>query len=769
VLVAAMLVPLVGGAGLMARSAADKFLSERCDLTEAPPPMRTTLLARDGKTVIATLFAQNRAPVKLADVPRPVVQALIATEDRRFYEHHGVDLRGLVRAAVHDASSGGTQGGSTLTMQYVKEQEYYLASTEEERQAAIDPNLDRKLQNARCAIDLERHNTKQQILEKYLNIAFFGENSYGIGVAAQTYFGVPVKRLTVPQAATLVGLVRAPTLYDPFLHPVAARARRDEVIRNMVETGDLTDQEAAGYLRTPLRLATSAPPPVRQGCGYASPKVPNAGFFCDYAVQWLRSHGFSAQQLNTSGLRVVTTLDAGLQSAGQRAIWRAGLQPSSDYILVMPSVDPATGDVTTMISSRRYGVQSADHGQSSDALFTAAYAGAGSTYKYFTAAAALSAGAPTDLRLSTPGNTYTTKHCRSGAYRVHNAGNYPDTMPLSHALPQSSNTYFVAMEDEFFGCRLSPIVDTALALGMDRLRRPLNGHAAGPIASEVVNSQEPTFTLGQEPTSPLELSAAFGATVNDGVLCPPAPVLRVYSSTGKQLPVRRAACRRALSTYVARTLVEIMRADTHTGTARSYFGGWYAGGGSDVAGKTGTDNDAADRGNSALWFVGMTPHLVSAASLVNPLRPKQTVHGLPGLPDASVGQDVFGAYAATYWLDAYGPALAARHWSWASPAALGGTPPPKVTGLPLEQAKAALTRAGFRPSVFPVRCGSPLPAGIVAYQQPPLAPRGAAVTICVSSGVGPYVYAPPPPAPRPTKREQPSPAPKPSPPGHGHH
>jgi membrane peptidoglycan carboxypeptidase len=184
VLVAGLLVPVVLSTGVAAGHAADRFLKAGCDVHESRPPQRSTLLARDGKTVIAQFFTQNRSPVPLSAVPRPLVRALIATEDRRFYDHHGVDLRGLLRAAVHDASGGATQGGSTLTMQYVKQVRYYQATTDAQRNAAIAPTLDRKLQNAKCALDLERHFTKDQILEKYLNIAFFGENSYGLETAS---------------------------------------------------------------------------------------------------------------------------------------------------------------------------------------------------------------------------------------------------------------------------------------------------------------------------------------------------------------------------------------------------------------------------------------------------------------------------------------------------------------------------------------------------------------------------------------------------------
>jgi membrane peptidoglycan carboxypeptidase len=620
-------------------------------------------------------------------------------------------------------------------MQYVKQERYYQARTDAERQAALAATLNRKLADAQCALDLEKQFTKQQILEKYLDIAFFGENSYGIATAAQTYFGVPVSKLTVPEAALLVGLVRAPSTYDPFTNPAAARQRRNAVLQNMAEVGDLSPVDAQRYAAQPVHLATTSPPPTRQGCAYANPAVLNAGFFCDYAVGWLLQHGVSQHQLYTGGLRVVTTLDARLQTSGQRAVWSHGLRSNSDYVLVMPSVDPRTGDVTTMITSRKYGVSG--RGVSSDPLFTAAYAGAGSTYKYFSAVAALTAGAPTTMSLTTPGNTYTTRNCRSGAYTVHNAGSYADTLPLSSALPQSSNTYFVALEDQFFGCHLKPIVDTALSLGMDRLRQPLNSSAAGSIAQEVAASEEPTFTLGQEPTSVLQLTSAFSAAVNDGTYCPPVPITSVTDASGSPVTITRPACHRAMSRYVARTVVSLMRADTHNGTAAQYFRSWYAAGHSDVAAKTGTDNDASDTGNSALWFVGMTPHLVSTAALVDPANPKRTIHDLPGLPDSFVAQDVFGAYASTYWQAAYGPALAAQRWAWPSPKdADGSTPVPSVIGATLGAATATLRGAGFAVAQYPQSCGSWLPAGTVAYQQPPTASHGATVTICLSSGNG---------------------------------
>ena len=771
-LVASGLTPIVLGVGWLVNRATGRLLNTNCDVADTGMPRRSTLLARDGKTVIARLFTQNRAPVDLDRVPHVLIQALIATEDRRFYEHHGVDMRALLRAGVHDLSGGDTQGGSTLTMQYVKQVRYFQAHTDAERQAAVATTVDRKLHNARCALEIEQRDTKAQLLQKYLNIAFFGENSYGIATAAQTYFGHPVSELRLAQSALLVGLLRAPSQYDPFLHPMAARQRRDEVIDNLVDVGDLSRQAAARYKRLPLGLSSSRPPPVPEGCAHANPALANAGFFCDYVLTWLREHGINRRTLEVGGLQVVTTLDPRLQSRGQRAVWRAGLKPAADYILVMPSVDPATGAVTTMISSRRYGVSGSRRGESTQPLFTAAYAGAGSTYKYFTAATALTAGATPSLRLTTAHNRYRTKHCAAGPYTVRNAGRYRDTMPLRQALPQSSNTFFVALEDEFFGCHLGPIVNTAVQLGMNRLTKPLTERADASIAQEVVRSQEPTFTLGQEPTSALELTGAFSAAANDGVLCPPVPVLRVIGGDGSTLDVHRPACRRVLNRYVARTLVTLMRHDTHDGTARLPFRKWYTTGHSDVAGKTGTDNNAADNGTAALWFVGMTPHLVAAASLVNPDHPKQTTHGLPGMPHTHVVHDVFGAYAATFWLDAYGPSVHHR-WSWPSATAVPhGRHVHSVIGRSRRAAIAQLRHSGYRIAVFPVRCGSARPRGRVAYQEPPIARPGSVVTICLSSGTPLYVHLPRPPRRRPHPRHHPIPHPQPQPQrhrhGHGH-
>jgi membrane peptidoglycan carboxypeptidase len=753
VLAAGVLLPYVGGAGLIAKVGADKFLDTSCTLKEEPVQQKTTVYASDGRTPIATLFDQNRSVVSLRQVPKAVTNALISTEDRRFYQHHGVDIRGLMRAALH-TSNGNTQGASTLTEQYVKQVRYYQARTPAEQQAAIAQNIDRKISDAQCALQIERKYTKKQILEKYLNIAFFGENSYGIQTAAQTFFGEDVSKLTVPQAALLIGLVKSPSQLDPYVNPQDARDRRDLVISNMADQAYITPAQAASAKASPIKLARLSSPP--RGCAYANPAIRNAGFFCDYATEWLRDvGGLSDQVVNTGGLKIVTTLDKDLQNSGQDAIWRSGLDPRSDYLLALPSIDPRSGAVTTMITSKHYGAKKGDPAFTEGRLFTDAYAGSGSTYKYFTALAALKAGVPAGYTLTAP-SPYTIKNCPNdpaNPYRPENAGSYRPTLPLNQALPESSNTYFVAMEDQFFGCDLAPIVNTATSLGMNYLKNH-KVSAKSTLAQQIIADRRATFTLGQEPTPALELTSAFGAVANDGVYCPPTPIKAITNPAGQAVKFSRPGCTRAFDSYVARTLVNIMTADTAGGgTAQGYFGNWYGNGGSPVAGKTGTNNSAVcdstgnncvdDKRNSALWFVGITPQFVSTAALVNPVHPNQPISNVPGVTAGNDGTDTFGAFGATFWLDAFQNHLIHQQWSWQTADSTPGDRVQLQVGTDVATAQSSLAASGYKSTVLKSTCGSSITSGNVAFFSPAIAPPGATISLCLSSGRAPDLFIPP--------------------------
>ncbi|SOD71884.1 membrane peptidoglycan carboxypeptidase [Jatrophihabitans sp. GAS493] len=776
VLVAGSILPVVGGIGLAAKTQTDKFLTTSCDLQETAPPQKTTLYANDGKTVIATLFTQDRQPVPLSQVPNYLVQALVATEDRRFYSHTGVDMRGLLRSAF-STGSGDTQGGSTLTMQYVKQVRYYQAvttpsSTEAEKEAAaklqaaaISQNIDRKIEDANCALYLEnvKHESKDTILDNYLNIAFFGENSYGIESAAQNFFGKDVSKLTLPESAVLVGALQAPSDYDPYLHPVASKQRRNVVIQNLVEVGKLSQAEADKYKAQPLTLTNSSPPVVRSDC--TSAVVANAGFFCAYVTNWLKANKtVTDHTLYTSGLKIITTMDAKLQTTVQTSLSKA-MSTKARSTAILPVVDPKTGNVLAMATNKQYGVAP---NQSENLLFTDASAAGASTYKYFTALAALKAGVSPSFILSAP-SPYKPTSCGGDKAISNDSTSIPTTTTMKDAFARSSNTYFVGMEDKFFyQCDLTPVVQTAVQMGLTSLNdlTDPNNPKSQTVAEKYIATQQYSFTIGSPATSPLELASAYAASANDGTYCPPAPVLSVTNADGNSLPVKRAACAQVIDPQVAREMVQIMNAESvGVGTAAPAFHDYYNDGGSTVAGKTGTQ--AADgknsKQNSAVWYVGTTPNLAASMAIFDPNAPSNPVLDVPG---AANGQAT-GTTAATLWMKALGSTLKQSTWDWQSPQVMAnGVSVPNVVGESQAVATAKLAAAGFKLKEYSagyteadgspytgLTCASNAGPGDVGYQSPSgIAPAGATVSVCLSSGVRAYV---------PTPRPQPAATPKP--------
>jgi membrane peptidoglycan carboxypeptidase len=755
VLCAGVLLPYVGGIGLAARTEADRFLDTTCDLQETPPPVGTTLYASDGKTPIATIFEQNRKPVPLTMIPTYLQQALVDTEDRRFFQHHGVDIRSLIRSAF-STSGGDTQGGSTLTMQYVKQSRYYKDIGNAAKQDAdISQTISRKLQDAKCAIELEKRESKDTILDNYLNIAFFGENAYSVESAALTYFGTTVNKLTLPQSAMLVGILRAPTSYDPFQHRQAATDRRNQVIENMVTAHDLTEAQAQVYEASPVSLSTPTPPTVEQGCYNAPDTVKNVGFFCDYVENWLENtEGISEPEIMTGGLKIVTTLNVALQDSAQEQI-SARFPATSPTTALMPMVDPATGNVLAMVSSKKYGF-TAGTSYTSNPIFTAYNADAASTYKYFTTVAALTAGAPPSLKISnnTPDKKgYTPLHCPAGFTAQNDDQNesYPQTEDMAQALAKSSNTYFVGLEDGLFGCDLTPILDTINNLGMKNLTRIAPG-SNQTYEKQIIAQDQAGLTLGFYQTSPLELTSAYATAANDGIYCPPAPVLSITDQANKQVKVQRTPCSQEMTPQVARETTDLLTGDTEPGgTSAAVFGNWYQGNSSQVAGKTGTDtavvtiNKTPESLNTSFWFVGMTQHIVATMAMMNVTNPEAPVKGIPGLSDAAAETTADGSTAAALWLAALQPTLKSQHWSWPSPDAVAGSVPvPNVIGQPVNAAIATLEQRGFKAVTMATECGSAQLQTLVAYYSPQSAAPGTTVTICISTGTAPYIYKPPP-------------------------
>ena len=762
-LAAGLALPYVGGLGLIAGKQAGKFLNTKCNLIETPPPQKTVIYAKDGQTQLATLFTFDRELVKLSDVPKYLQQALIATEDRRFYSHHGVDMRGLLRSAV-SSSGGDTQGGSTLTMQYVKQVRYYQADTDAQREAAISQTLSRKMEDAQCALEIEKKDSKSKILENYLNIAFFGENSYGIGVAAKNFFNKKVSQLTLPEAALLVGVVKAPTEYDPFVpaNRAAAIARRDQVIQNLADVGDISQAAANKYKGTALSLATTSQQAVRQGCAGANTAILNAGFYCDYVTDWLENQGgISSKQITTGGLKIVTTIDPQLQNTVQQSLWNQ-VTPKSPTVAIMPVVDPHTGNVLAMATSKRYGL-TPDGQHTVLPLFNQATAGAGSTYKFFSMLAALKVGVPTNYQLTNNNNnSYSTQHCGDPAFTAVNDSEgtgFTRTETMTSATAKSSNTYYVALEDELFSCDLSPIVDTALKLGMNALNAPSATEPKKTVAQVYTSENQATFTLGPAATSPLQLTSAYATVANDGTYCPPAPVTSIKGPDGKDIDFKRSPCRPALNPQVARYALQVLNADTHQGTSAPQFQNLYsADPGVSVAGKTGTVNATDVHGrqvtkNAGLWFVGVTPNLAATTAMFNITNSRKPISGLAGMSNDQAGH-LDGEFAARIWANALTQPLQGQQWTWPDPNAIpNGVPVPNIVNQPYDQARKQLTQSGFKVVRSPVDCGSATNYGAVAFQSPSnVAAPGSTITVCVSNGTAPYS---PPPPPKPTTKPKP--------------
>jgi membrane peptidoglycan carboxypeptidase len=780
VLVAAVLLPFTGGLGLAARNSVQAFDEQPCDVELGTPEQFSTMYAADN-TVIARFYTQKRQVVPAKNIPKVMRQAIISIEDRRFLEHHGVDTEALLRAVVKNQQAGETvQGGSTLTMQYIKNVRLYQAKTAEEQKEAVAQNNGRKLIEARCALELENKLTKDEILTGYLNITYFGAGAYGVETAAQTYFRKHATRLTVPEAALLAGLVQSPLRYDPYKFPKAAKARRDTVLADMQSLGYITAKQAQQAKASPVKVAPKSASSNRD-CANANPKIVNAGFFCDYAKQWLKDNGFPQSRLETSGLNIYTTLRPDIQNSVQGAMpfakWRG-----RKAIAVTDIIDPRNGRVLAFGVSRKYGVNPKDANVTANPLNTALTAGAGSTYKTFTLVSALQSKVPLRAFQLNVGNTYKSQVCTTFGpngkepYEVGNAGTYREGgWNLDDATVQSVNTFFVALLDQRFNCDLTGPVKAAQAMGLIKTLNAKRPDSKLTEAQNYIEGKNASFTLGPNATSPLELSSAYGTLANNGRYCPPVPVTKVTGADGKPIGLPENACQQKIDPRIAATVSSVLRKDTTQGTADDAFRG-LTGPSRPIAGKTGTasgfrpgQDRSKDRasGNSAAWFVGYTPEYAGATAVFDP---KNTSSSLEDVPEKDNGQQVFGAYSARIWRNAMQPFLQDHTWQFPpeDPQVVNGDSVEvrSVVGQDPIAAAALLQGDGFQVKIADERKDSPYPANFVAEQSPSgRAARGQLITLYLSSGKGAPAPGGQPGQNQPNPNPNPNPNPRPGPGG----
>ncbi|HEY0126286.1 MAG TPA: transglycosylase domain-containing protein [Blastococcus sp.] len=642
-LLAALLLPWILGPGLVIRSNGDLLAPLPVELGDSTPAGNSIVLAADG-SLITYFYRNNRTPVGPEAISDVMKQALVDIEDSRFYEHQGLDVEGTARALLRNVMAGSVmEGGSTITQQLVKQTLLQTATTPEERAAATEESVGRKLREARLALALEEQYDKEEILNRYLNIVYFGRGAYGVQAAAQRYFAVNAADLTLPQAAMLAGLVQTPANDDPVANPDGAMVRRDQVLQRMHALGHITDEELAANLGQPVQVNPTESPP--NGCVDAL----IGAFFCDFLQRHLTGTlGITQEQLETGGLTIRTTLRPDLQASGDQAV--VASMPLGDPLAGMfTAVEPGTGKVLAMSVNRRFGYDVNDPTQESVNLNLVASQGAGSTYKVFVAAAALEAGIP-PWHVITTGDPYVSRVYKNGRdpYTVQNAGNFPPTLTMNEALVRSSNTYFVALEDQL-GSVEGP-VRAAQRMGLFSL---------DPVADQVIAENRGSFTLGAEATSPLALANAYATLAASGTKCDPTPVTEILDvdgapltgPDGAPLPTGPACTPEAVRPDIATTLNQILVGDTAlpigTGTRAAIPG-------HQIAGKTGTSQN---RFSGA--FVGYTPQYAASVMVLNPKR-NQDLGGFSG------------RIAAPIWRAAMEPILTAQ-----APAPF---PPP---GMPL--------------------------------------------------------------------------------------
>nr|BFE77477.1 hypothetical protein GCM10020093_000780 [Planobispora longispora] len=437
VLAAVLALPAVGGAGALVLTASEELNLAPVDLPEPPLAEKTTVLDAEGNR-IAQFYEEYREIVPLGSVSGAMKTAIIAIEDYRFYEHGPIDIEGTMRALAKNLASGGvSQGGSTITQQYVKQVLLNTAVTEAEKNKALEASYARKLRELRHAMAVEQKYTKDEILEKYLNIAYFGAGANGIEAAAKRFFGVSAADLDLAQAATLAGAVQSPNSTDPEggrENRKRLLERRDVVLDRMAQLGKITPREAEqakagklGYKGTPLPGGCEVSP-YPYFCMYVRNEILNNPSFG-------KTEESRARFLNRGGLTIETTLDPRMQAAAERAI-RKRVHAGDDPVAAQALVQPGTGMIKAMAASRRYGNSARRNEISYNVVADAAHGGgigfqAGSTFKTFTLIAALKEGMRLDDGISVGAATAPRATRPSRTARARTSGTRPTPSPTT--------------------------------------------------------------------------------------------------------------------------------------------------------------------------------------------------------------------------------------------------------------------------------------------------------------------------------------------------
>jgi membrane peptidoglycan carboxypeptidase len=758
VLVAAAAFPALAVTGLVARTGAEAFESLPVELRVTQAPQASRVFAADGRTPLAVFFDENRQDVSLAEIAPAMRNAIIAAEDHGFYRHKGVDIRGFLRALVAN-TVGARQGASTLTMQLVRMSATYSASDPRAVIAASEDTGARKLREMRLASIVEAHLSKDEILQRYLNLAPFGHGTYGVSAASRFYFGKRPGKLTVPEAAMLAGLVKAPGFYDALDRsgPGATETlnRRNWVIGQLAETGAITAAEATAGQAVPLTVSGR---PAANGCAVTGKA--HWGFFCDYLYRWwLTQETFGGteydreRRLKGGGYQIISSLDATAQEAAHRNVEQY-LPTGAAEALMLAAVEPGTGRVRALATNRTFALDDPDqpvNGLSSNPAKAAAgvrgsyprttnplltggrdVSGyqAGSTFKMFTVVAALEHGYPLSYTIDAPQRYQSSYPAQAGSPAAcpgterYCPGNYDETMAGEHdmwtAFGASVNTYFVPLAERVGAAN---VVDAARRLGI-KFREP--GDAALANDRKLADGWGP-FTLGVSATTPLDLANSYATLAAGGRYCAPTPVQEIRDHAGGLIDAVRPRCQRAVRSEVAYAALDVARCplgDQSTANrcrkatvpdARTVVG-------HPVAGKTGTTD-----GRRTASLVATTTTLAIAGMLADPDSPDSSKEMPRDVVNPAVDKTLADAMRGKPQRDF--PKASAELMGVAQRSI------PEVECAPVETAREILRAAGFRIEINPTPIDSDCPADTVARTDPAdRAMHDGVVTLRLSNG-----------------------------------
>ena len=743
ILITVAVTPAIAVTGATVNSTVSVFDSLPDFIEIGKQPEQNRIFANSGKkkVQIATVFNQNREEVKWDEVSQNVKDAAVSGEDRRFYEHGGVDIMGVVRAAVKNVVGGSIQeGASTITQQLVKnifvQQALDLPTVEEQQKAyneAVDDTFERKLKEMKLAIAMEKKYSKDEILLAYLNIAGFGGNTYGIEAAAQRYYGTSAKKLSISQSASLIAIVQYPSLrsLDDPKHYKENQNRRDVIIRAMAADKKITSSEEARALKSKVSKGTVHLTDPKNGC-IAAQKY--SKYFCDYVLQNIKnltSLGANAKERAANwkrgGYDIYTTLQLPLQNNAQQVSWNNA--PANETVLKLGSatvsVEVGTGRILVMAQNKKFDDTEKGRGKAYTAVnFSTdrAYGGSsgfqpGSTYKVFTLLNWLQAGH--GINESVNGSPRTVaqnsfKNSCSGTpqgapWTFKNDDATAGQMTVATATRLSVNGAFVSMAQQLDLCGIKK---TAESLGVHR--------ADGGDLKD-----NPSSILGINEIAPLTMAAAYAGIASGGTYCAPIAVDSITDPNGKKLAGQEEDCAKKLDSDVANTAAFAMAAVINSGTATLSK----TPDGIPEIGKTGTTDSS-----NQTWIVGATRKVSTAVWVGNiegfyPLRAYVGNGVQGGLIRHNIWRETMIKVNQQYGGGAF-PAP--------SPELLqgSGVKVPDLAGQTLKSAKSQLEAAGFT-VVDGGSVDSGAEKGTVVRSDPAAGgtlSRGASITLYTSNG-----------------------------------